>query len=178
MRNAGSFMLAGLLLTTGKAAADPILVPLPLDSPVSIDLKANPIVTFGTSTIDFTPNLSQEFIHFLAGFGSTPNSGFRATIALRARDGLSQLMGSFPLSPDPVFVNRLPTFAVGTTNLLAFDLIVPGSGTPFSVSLIDVHGDRSTAEFASPVPEPTSFLLVASGLGLLVRARRRVKQTG
>jgi hypothetical protein len=58
--------------------------PLPLDSPVSIDVIADPIVTFGERTIDFTPVLNQEFIVFLFARSSrlairAPRSGTYVT---------------------------------------------------------------------------------------------------
>ncbi len=164
------------LLPTHKAVADPIVFPLPLDSPVSVDLSVHPVVTIGERTVDFTPFLNQEFINFL--WAVVPvSSGWRHTIGLRARDGLTQLTGSFPPSPDPMFVNQVPMFTDDTRmNLLAFDVIIPTGGIPFSVSFIDTDGDARTAEFASPVPEPASLLLVGSGLALLARARRRGKR--
>ena len=138
--------------------------PLPLDSPVSIDLTINPIVTFGTRTIDFTSSLNQEFIAFLIAV--TPVGGdYRNTVGVRARDGLSQLSGAFPPSPDPMFVNQLPTFTPGTMNLLAFDLVIPDCCTRFSVSLVDLNGDSHHADFSNPTPEPATIFLAASGLG-------------
>jgi hypothetical protein len=172
MRTFRSLILVSCLLWGGNATADPIVIPLPLDSPVSIDVIADPIVTFGERTIDFTPVLNQEFIAFLIAVTPVP-SGYRNTIGARARDGLSLLSGSFPASPDPTFVNQLPSFSAGTMNLLAFDLIIPGCCTPFSLSLVDLHGDIHHAGFSNPVPEPASFLLAATGLGILARRRRR-----
>jgi len=164
----------GLLLTVHTAVADPILIPLPVDSPVGVDLTVTPVVTFGTRTIDFTPNLGQEFIAFLP-FATELNPGtFRNTLGVRARDGLSELTGLFPPSPDLGFPNQVPMFDVGTINLLVFDVIVPGWGTTYSVSVVDRNGDRHRADFSNPVPEPTSLLLVGSVMlwaGVRHRAR-------
>ena len=171
MRKFCPLVLLGLLLVPTDAGADPIQIPLPLNSPVSIDLTINPIVTFGTRTIDFTSSLNQEFIDFLIAV--TPvGSDYRNTVGVRARDGLSQLSGVFPLSPDPTFVNQLPTFTPGTMNLLAFDLVIPNCCTRFSVSLVDLNGDSHNADFSNPVPEPATFFLAASGLALLAKRRR------
>ena len=131
MKKVVASILVLLLMTAGDVLADPVLVPLPLNSPVSIDLADTPVVTFGTRTIDFTPNLDQEFIAFLPFTTELPDV-FRNTLAVRARDGLSVLTGFFPPSPDREFVNQVPTFASGSTDLLAFDVIVPGWGTRFS----------------------------------------------
>ena len=72
-----------------------------------------------------------------------------------------------------MFVNHVPMFGLGPRNLLAFDVIIPSGRIPFEVSFVDADGDARTAEFASPVPEPASLLLVGGGLALLARARRR-----
>jgi hypothetical protein len=172
MRKFRPLLLLGLLLVPADAGAEPIQIPLPLDSPVSIDLTINPIVTFGTRTIDFTSNLNQEFIAFLIAV--TPVGGdYRNTVGVRARDGLTDLSGVFPPSSDPMFVNQLPVFTPGTMNLLAFDLVIPGCCTRFSVSLVDLNGDAHHADFSNPVPEPATFFLAAGGLALLATRRRR-----
>jgi hypothetical protein len=172
-RTLAPLILLGLLVAGSKGAyADPIQIPLPLESPVSVNLSLNPIVTFGTRTIDFTDNLDQEFIAFLIAQRPVGRD-YRSTIGLRARDGLRRLGGMFPPSPDPTFENQLPTFAVGTMDLIAFDLIVAGCCERYSVSLVDLHGDQRVAGFSNPIPEPSSLLLAASGLALAARARRR-----
>jgi hypothetical protein len=179
---AASFVLVGFLLTPGIAAADPLQVLLPLDTPISIDLNVNPIITFGTGTVDdfrpyrtddFTNHLGQEWINGLVfPFFPVPADAFRATIGLRAGDGLAQVAG-IPPSPVPGFVNRLPPFTFGTKDFLVFDVIVAGSGTRLDLLLTDVNGDMRRVEFQTPVPEPSSLLLVGSGLALLARSRHR-----
>jgi hypothetical protein len=164
-------VVLGLLLTAHTALADPIVIPLPVESPVSVDLTATPVVIFGPRSIDFTPNLSQEFISFLPFVTEVSPGTFRNTIGVRARDGLLELTGVFPPSPDPGFVNQLPLFNVGTMNLLVFDLIVPGWGTDYPITVVDRNGDRRLAQFETPVPEPTSLLLVGSGMMLWAGVR-------
>ena len=164
------------------AAYSAVIVPLPLSSPVFINLNLDPVVTIGTRTIDFTPNLGQEFIHFLPAF-ATDLSGtygfpaFRETVGLRARDGLASLSGAFPPSPDPLFANVLPGFIPGTTDLILFDLIIAGYGTPFSFTMTDLDGDIANPMFASPIPEPsTALLLLVSLIGIGTAFRAKLKK--
>ncbi len=155
-----------------SAQASLIVIPVPLTSPVAIPLGANPDITIGNLAIDFSPFLSQEFIDFTP-LTSVGPFGYRITVGDRARDGLASLTGIFPSSPDPTFVNALPGFTNGTTDLLLFDLVISGSGVPFSITLTDLDGDVRVAQFSTPIPEPaTVVLLTTSAVGLVWFARR------
>jgi hypothetical protein len=101
---------------------------------------------------------------------------WRNTIGIRARDGLQQLSGPFPASPDPAFVNALPSFTPGTTDLIAFDWIIPGCCTYFSFSILDGDGTTRLARFSNPAPEPATLLLTGSALALLAGTRKRRKR--
>lgn len=141
------------------------LVPFPLNSPEFVSLTTDPTVTVGGTTIDFTSNLNQQFINFL--FVQTDVSSlygfpaYRDTIGIRARDGLAlfALGGMFPASPDPNFANTAPAFPIGTTDLILFDVIIPGSFTQFFFTRTDLTGATGTASFFTPVPEPGTMLL-------------------
>ena len=109
-----------------------------------VSLTTNPVVTIGSRTIDFSNNVGQQFIDFEAMVLDVSNlygnTAYRVTLGLRARDGLSSLTGSLPGSPDPTFGNKLPNFAAGTTDLILFDTIISGSGTPFFITPTDLRG--------------------------------------
>jgi hypothetical protein len=159
------------------------IITLPLNTPVFVSLTADPIVTVGTRTIDFTPNLNQQFIGFIfvatdvSGlYGGTPT--YRETLGLRARDGLASLSGAFPLSPDPVFANALPVFTAGTTDLILFDLIVPGFGTLFTVTQTDLTGATTQpGQFQTPTPEPGAIYLCGAGLLALIANAIRIRRS-
>lgn len=157
------------LVSSSLAIQASTIIPLPINSPVFVSLTADPVVTVGTRTIDFTPNLNQQFIGFLFVttdisdlYGGAPT--YRETLGLRSRDGLASLGGTFPLSPDPGFSNTLPVFATGTTDLILFDLIVPGSATHFTVAQTDLTGATTPGQFQTPVPEPGAIYLCGAGL--------------
>ena len=166
-----------------SAQADPVVVPLPLDSPVAISLTANPVVTIGTRTIDFTSSLDRTFIHFTPVVrelgGASPSGVYRITVGLRSHDGLASLTGIFPQSPDPVFVNTLPVFSVGTKELLLFDLLITGHDVPYQFTLTDINGNTGTASFRTPIPEPATMFLLGTGLaGVGAAARRKKRRAG
>jgi hypothetical protein len=171
MRTVPALWCVALLTSVSAVEADPIRIPLPLDVPVSVDIRANPVVTFGQRTIDFSGNLDQQFVAFLISQGPV-GLDYRSTVAIRARDGLQELSGVFPPSFNPRFANQLPTYTIGTTDLIAFDLYFTGCCTRYSVSLVDGYGIRRNSEFAT-APEPASLVLAASGLALALGARRR-----
>lgn len=168
------------LTCAASAKADPLIIPVPLDSPVFVSLTTHPVITLGSRTIDFSPNLNQEFIHFLPVMrfmGPQDAYTFRVTVGIRARDGLASLSGVLPQSPDPSFSNTLPVFTVGTTDIIFFDLIIAGHGVSFSLTLTDMNGRRSTPMFGTPLPEPATIALLATGLiGAATAHRRRRKR--
>jgi len=160
-----------------SARDDAVVISVPLNSPVFVSLAANPVVMVGPRVIDFTPALNQEFINFVflqQSSGTATDPVFRLTMGLRARDGLASLSGVIPLSPDSSFVNTLPPFTVGTTDLILFDLVIAGYGTPFTITLTDINGQTSTAEFNTPIPEPASVLLFGTAW-LAAAAFRRLR---
>jgi hypothetical protein len=171
------------LFCSVSAQADPVVVPLPLNSPVSLSLTANPVITIGNRTIDFTPSLGQTFINFTPVVsylgGVYPDGLYRITVGIRARDGLASLTGIFPQSPDPAFVNALPVFSVGTKDLLLFDFLIAGDSRPFQFTLTDVNGQTNTPHFSTPIPEPATMFLLGAGLaGVSAAARRKRLRAG
>jgi hypothetical protein len=163
----------GLVLATEAQAIS--IIPAPLAQPVLVQLEVDPVVMIGPRLIDFSPNLAQEFITFFALIDLN-DFGYRMTLGLRARDGLASLVGTFPPSPDPAFVNVLPDFTPGTTALLFFDVAAFGENVKFPITITDLQGDARTAEFQTPTPEPTTLLLWgtgAAGLGVARWVKRR-----
>lgn len=164
------------LACAAVAKADPVVISVPLDTPVFVSLSANPVVTIGPRTIDFTSNLGQEFIVFqplVQNVGTLTDPAYRLTLAVRARDGLASLTGTFPASPNPSFANTLPLFTVGTTDIIFFDLIIPGNASLFTITATDMNGDTRVAQFGTPVPEPATIGLFFTGLAGAAAARRR-----
>ena len=167
--------LAVSLLAFVAVAFSATTVPLPLSSPAIVALSADPVVIIGTRTIDFTTSLGRQFIHFLpvvtdvsALYGSPT---FRNTVGVRARDTLASIGGALPASPDPLFPNALPSVGLGTSDLILFDIVVSGLGTPFSFTVTDANGVTASPSFANPVPEPSTTFLAAGSLAICIFLR-------
>lgn len=125
----------------------------PTTDPVRIDLEVDPVVTFNSRTVDFTPYLDQEFICFLFTYVED-----WTYLGLRARDGL--------IDVDPY---ELPADGTDAFWLLPIDTL-----GPISLTMTDTTGLVHVAGFAprfdptqpESVPEPATGLLVLVGLAL------------
>jgi hypothetical protein len=164
------------LLMLGSVLPADVIVSLPLITPAYVDLNADPVVIIGTRTIDFTPNLAQEFIAFTP-VSSYYSPYFRRTIAVRAADGLATLTGVLPPSSDPSFPNSVPSIVSGTTDLVIFDVDLPYSNYIFTILVTDLNGDTRTAEFGSNIPEPSTAQMLFFVFGAWFVSRRRLLRT-
>jgi hypothetical protein len=163
-------LVAAALLLPSVSSAQ-FTHPLPLNSPITVDLGTTPVVTVGPRTEDLSPFLANQFMSFLWWVNIEP-AGFRLTLATRARDGLASFVGVFPPSGTS-FVNQVPTFTVGSDDLYMWDVIVPGYGRDVSWTITDLNGAVRTATLSTPVPEPSAYAMVAIGLAAIMIARRK-----
>lgn len=170
-------LFAALLLCAPAVHAQAV-ISWPLSAPTHVDLSVTPIVTLGGRTIDFTPNLSQQFIGFQFQTDVSQPGVTIFGFAARARDGLASFTGHFPASVDPLFPNTDPPFTFGSTDLFLFDVQVFGAGQTLSFDMTDLNGVPHTANFQTRggimvAPEPSALALMAVGLLALGVARRK-----
>ena len=126
------------------------------------------VVTLLTDTGDvLTPSLSGVTLG--PGSLSSPTPLFGLQFAAPTQFTSAQLDGVIDLGTFP-----LPDGRLFTADTLVFStMLTPSNGlalNPFESAIITLAGNAADA--AAPVPEPTSMVLIASGLGWLYARRR------
>lgn len=137
MRHRSRYLAAltlGLFLATAAEA-----IPMPLPSPVFVELQPDPAVTIGR-VIDFSFNLNEEFI------------------------ALFPLVGGAPLDSAGLASSDLGPSVPSATALLPFDEPLAASHGPFPFTIADADEDTPHPRLQTPAPGPL-FLFGAAGAG-------------
>ena len=151
-------MLCSLVLAT--AAYSAVVVPLPLNAACLYRLER------GSGSYNSNSNHWNSNHRFHSGsgarvhsFSGSSRSGHHrrplnipqyCRVASTGRTGFYRCR-LLPPSVDPAFTNVVPSFVLGTTDLILFDLVIPGGGVRFDFTMIDSDGDiASPIMFSTP----------------------------